>query len=250
MRINRIGLAVVAGLIISSFFAVAVSQAADGRLRLKAIKAIYLMPGKNSRTYVQSALTVNGNLRVTGDLDLKRGSITGDDIAQVTLQNRHISNTAAIDASKIGSGTFPKDLTFSGSTSFDGAVAMNANDSLVSHGTITTRYLAIGATRVSTGAIFGTPVSLHKSSTSSALSTASIPADSCGNLASVSMLGAAAGDTVIATPTGITSGIESANLSWNAFASTDTVTLRACNPTAAAIDLPDTQTWRFDLWKH
>jgi hypothetical protein len=63
--------------------------------------------------------------------------------------------------------------------------------------------------------------------------------------------GAAPGDTVSVTPTAVDDGIETTNLSWMSYVSSaDTVKIRACNLTADAIDLPDSQTWRIDIWKH
>jgi hypothetical protein len=83
--------------------------------------------------------------------------------------------------------------------------------------------------------------------------TALAPATVCSNLTAtgLTVTGAAAGDTVSITPTAVAGGIETTNLSWMGYVSADDmVKIRACNPTAAPIDLLDTQTWRIDVWKH
>jgi hypothetical protein len=84
------------------------------------------------------------------------------------------------------------------------------------------------------------------------VTSASVAAATCADYASVTVTGAATGDTVTASPTPATNGIEDNDLSWSAYVSAaDTVIIRACNPHAAvAIDTDDTQTWRFDVWKH
>lgn len=99
----------------------------------------------------------------------------------------------------------------------------------------------------------GTLINKHLSEVLSDVTSASISATACGNYASVTVTGAAVGDTVIATPDGDSSatGIEDSDLSWNAYVSaTNTVTIRACNPTALAIDAGNDQEWRVDVWQH
>ncbi|MBN1283393.1 MAG: hypothetical protein JXA24_06455, partial [Proteobacteria bacterium] len=76
-----------------------------------------------------------------------------------------------------------------------------------------------------------------------------------GNLSSncesqtITVTGAATGDTVVATPTPVTGGIETLRMTWNGYVSAaNTVTVRACavanNQNAAS------QTWRADVWQH
>ena len=106
-----------------------------------------------------------------------------------------------------------------------------------------------GSTSLTIGG--GTAITKHLSATAANVVSASIATVTCGNYGTVTVTGAAVGDTAIATPTAVTGGIETVNLSWSAYVSAvDTVIIRACNPTAAAIDAVDTQTWRVDVWQH
>jgi len=113
-----------------------------------------------------------------------------------------------------------------------------------------------GAKSVSTGSggltvNGGTAITKHLSVAQANIVSASIASVTCGNYGTITVTGAAVGDTVIASPTAVASGIETLNLSWSAAVSAaDTVTIRACNPTAGAIDALDTQTWRADVWQH
>ena len=97
----------------------------------------------------------------------------------------------------------------------------------------------------------GTTITKHLSAAAANVVSASIAAASCGAYGAVTVTGAAAGDTVTVSPTAVASGIETLNLTWTGYVSAaSTVTIRACNPTAGAIDALDTQTWRADVWQH
>ncbi len=110
---------------------------------------------------------------------------------------------------------------------------------------------ALGAATATSVAIGGgTAITGHFSATVINVVSASIGAAACANYATVTLSGAAVGDTAIANPTTIAGGIETVNLSWSAFATAGNVVIRACNPTATAIDTPDTQTWRVGVWKY
>jgi len=113
--------------------------------------------------------------------------------------------------------------------------------------TLTTPALGVAtATSVAIGG--GTVITKHLS-TSAAIDIASIATVVCANTA-FTVTGAAAGDIAVATPTPVTSGIETLNLTWNAYVSAaNTVQVRVCNPTAGALD-PASQTWRVDVWQH
>lgn len=113
---------------------------------------------------------------------------------------------------------------------------------LVATATLTTPSLTINS---------GTSISGHYSVTTANLVSASIANSACANYGAVTVTGAAVGDTVSATPTAVAGGIETVNLIWSAtVTAANTVTIRACNPTLAAINTADTQTWRADIWKH
>lgn len=98
----------------------------------------------------------------------------------------------------------------------------------------------------------GTAISKHLS-TSTVIDFPAIAATSCAtSVASVGLIGVAAGDMVVAGPTATGSLIESFPLVWSAYASSadDYVSLTVCNiGNSGSVDLGD-QTWRFDVWKH
>lgn len=96
-----------------------------------------------------------------------------------------------------------------------------------------------------------TAVSKHLSQELLNVASTSVDGLLCGTYATVGFSGSVVGDTVTATPIPAVNGIEDVSLSWNAFVSAaGTVVIRACNPTSAAINTDDTQTWRIDLWRH
>ena len=71
----------------------------------------------------------------------------------------------------------------------------------------------------------------------------------CANL-TMTVTGARAGDTTVATPTGIAGGVETLRLSWQSWVSAnDTVTIRECELDGVARN-PVAQTWRADVWRH
>ncbi len=110
---------------------------------------------------------------------------------------------------------------------------------------------AIGLGAVTIGG--GQQITRHLSGTATNLTSASIAADACGNYGTITVTGAAVGDTVYASPDAASSatGIEDSNLSWSAVVTAaNTVTIRACNPTGSAIDAGDDQEWRADVLKH
>lgn len=97
----------------------------------------------------------------------------------------------------------------------------------------------------------GTSIAKHLSATQASVTTSSVGMQACANYATITVTGAAVGDTVVAAPTAVAGGIETVNLTWSAHVSAaDTVVIRACNPTLGAINTADTQTWRVDVWKH
>jgi hypothetical protein len=97
----------------------------------------------------------------------------------------------------------------------------------------------------------GTQITRHISSTAASVATSSINGVVCGDYGAATVVGAAIGDTVTATPAPATNGIEDVSLSWNAYVSApNVVTIRACNPTSGAINTDDNQSWRIDLWQH
>lgn len=71
----------------------------------------------------------------------------------------------------------------------------------------------------------------------------------CSTLGMVTVTGATVGDTALATPTPTTNGVETFNISWNAYVSSaDVVTIRGC--AVSNNENPANQTWRVDVWQH
>lgn len=118
------------------------------------------------------------------------------------------------------------------------------NNNITTTGSLTVNSLTVNG---------GTSITGHRSGTATNLTSASISASTCGDYGTITVTGAAVGDTVYVSPDGASSatGVEDSNLSWGAYVSSaNTVTIRACNMTALAIDAGDDQEWRADVWKH
>lgn len=100
----------------------------------------------------------------------------------------------------------------------------------------------------------GSTINGHFSGTATNLTSASIAAGTCADYGTITVTGAAVGNTVTASPDASSSatGIEDVNLSWNAsVTASNTVTIRACNPQAVgAVDAGNDQEWRADVWSH
>ncbi len=73
----------------------------------------------------------------------------------------------------------------------------------------------------------------------------------CKDYATFNIAGVVPGDTVKATPTPSSGGIEDVYLSWNAvITGNDEVRIRACNESCYSINTPNNQTWTIDIWKN
>ena len=97
----------------------------------------------------------------------------------------------------------------------------------------------------------GTVILKHLSATAT-FDAASVAKGICSVLSTITVTGAAVGDTVVATPTAVSGGIETLNLPWNAYVSAaNTVSIRACNNVQEdSGQNPANQTWRVDVWQH
>lgn len=163
------------------------------------------------------ALDVGGTLNVSGAATLN--SLTVSTTLNVT--------GATVLSSSLSVGTT---LNVTGATTLASATATSLN---INSGTTITRHLSASAT----------------------VTSASISINTCAAYGTITVTGAAVGDTVYASPSAVAGGIETVNLDWMAYVSAaNTVTIRAChqnsNIGAAAINTADTQTWRADVWKH
>jgi hypothetical protein len=91
-----------------------------------------------------------------------------------------------------------------------------------------------------------TPITGHFSTTAT-FDLASVATGTCANQ-TVTVNGAAVGDTAIADPDNTAGGTQSLSLVWNAYVSAaNTVTIRQCS---AVTSDPVNQTWRVDVWRH
>lgn len=145
----------------------------------------------------------------------------------------------------------------SGATALEYKTVTAGSNIAITNGTGTLTAAVVGSPSFGntavTGLTIGSGVTISKylSVTQASVVSASVAARTCVDYATITVSGATVGSSVIATPQPVTNGIETANLSWNAFVSAaNTVKIRACNPTGGAINTPDTQTWVVDAWVH
>lgn len=219
--------------------AVGSEQIADGTIHAVdfAAGAVNLLIGANS----------------VGTAELADNAVDSGAVINGSITNADVSETAAIADTKLGTiATEGKvaDSALSGNVSKLGS-AIDSGELADGIGIETTGSIATTG-QLSIGSD-GTPITRHISVSFTDVVTAPVPASVCVNLTHAGLIvtGAAPGDTVSATPTATDGGIETTNLSWMSYVSADdTIKIRACNLTAAPIDLPDSQTWRIDVWKH
>ncbi len=156
-----------------------------------------------------------------------------------SIKDSDINPTAGILLSKLAYGTSDQIIVVN-SSGVPNYITLSGDAVLSSTGVLTVNRIGSGTT-----------ITKHISVAVGNVSTAEIDSRECGDLASVTISGASVGDTVVASPTAVSNGIETKNLIWNAYASSsDTVKIRACNPTTGDINILDTQTWRVDVWQH
>jgi hypothetical protein len=186
--------------------------------------------GNDSLDFAQfvDAMTLDASTSITfagNSLTLSGGILSINNGSNFTTNINTGTSTGAVN---IGSGTGAKTITIGNST---GATAL---------------ILDAGTGGVKIGDSTATAITNHFSNTASL----DFPntSNSCSEL-TVTVTGASVGDTAIATPTTVASGIETLRMSWNAYVSAaNTVTVRACAYTSGQD--PASQTWRADVWKH
>ena len=160
--------------------------------------------------------------------------------------------------------TFPGSIIVTGTSTVTGVSDITNIDrsGVISIGTSTATTMTVGRSgqnvifpgnASSTGTFSigatGKPISGHLSATSSI--TFGVIASSTCQTATVTVTGANAGDTTVATPTPVSNGIDTASTTWNGWVSSSgTVTVRACNPTGSNTVSIAAQTWRADVWQH
>lgn len=222
---------------------------------------ILLWDISTNRFSLDHMLEITGNLAVAGNISTSGGGtvtsaglLTGSNGLTLSSGAFNISGTSgAISLSGLSNSsisTGSNTLNFTSSNFNTTATGINST--------------AIGATTPSTGdfttlsastsaTIGGGPaITKHLTLTQANVVSSNIGAASCSTYATITVTGAAVGDTVIASPQAVAGGIETVNLSWNYYVSaSNTVTIKACNLLGIlGINTADTQTWRVDVWQH
>lgn len=186
----------------------------------------------NSNSTFNTNLTLDGTITTASNINTTAGALqlNGVDINTAgTLTNVAYENQAN---------------TFTAANSFTAAgTALSVTNNASIGGSLSVGSITIGTS--------GTPILKHLSGTATDLVSASIGAAACANYGTITVTGTAIGDTVYASPAAQAGGIETVNLDYMAIVTAaNTVTIRACNPTLAAIDTANTQEWRADVWQH
>ncbi|MFA5187826.1 MAG: hypothetical protein WC460_00505 [Patescibacteria group bacterium] len=212
---------------------------ASGNFTASGAGSVNLTPTGASSFTSGGALTLTGGAASTwstsaGNLTLQAGSGT---VSLGTSTNLTAGGALTIDSNttsalNFGTGANAKTITIGNST------------------TTTALILDAGTGGVKIGDSTATAITNHYSATA-ALDFGSI--DGVCTSLTITVTGAAAGDTAIATPTPVAGGIETGTDSvWNTYVSAaNTVTVRACdtNPAGGGFNAAS-QTWRVDVWKH
>ncbi len=198
--------------------------------------------------------TSSGALTITSAAAATWSTTAGNLILQAGSGTVSLGTSTALTAS----GALA--ITSGGATALTlnpgGAAILNlgtANASAVSlgrTGITTTNNGALAVTGTTTLGSSGTPITSHLSATAS-LNFGAIDG-SCANL-TITVTGAATGDTAIVTPTPVAGGLETdTDGTWSGYVSAaNTVTVHACDANPAGIAFnPAAQTWRADVWKH
>ena len=192
------------------------------------------------------SMDASGNL--TANNITANGLLTGNAGATISGAATSINNNSNF-ATNINTGTSTGAVSVGGGS---GTVAVDSTSWDISSAGVASGFTGFSTTGNTTLGSGGTAITKHISTTVANVTSSIIYKQTCGNYASVTVTGAAVGNTVIATPTAVAGGIETVSLSWNAtVSSANTVLIRACNPEKLTdIDTADTQTWRFDIWQH
>lgn len=182
------------------------------------------------------------NVAITG------GTINGATIGGTTPAAGTFTTLSASSTVNLGSLTASQVVATDGSKNLVSlATTGTGNAVLATSPTLTTPNIgAASATSINIGS--GTTILKHLSNNAS-IDIPSISANTCDNTTTINVSGAAPGDTVVATPTPATGGIETLKMTWNAYVSTaNTVAIHTCAFTNN--QNPAAQTWRVDVWKH
>ena len=225
-----------------------------------------------SQTGATTFSTGTGNISLNGSVVTnisQTGATTFSTGSGAVSLNGDVTVAANKNFTQSGTGTFS---TGTGAVSLNGSTTLAANKNVTAAaGTGAFDFsAATGTFKTSTGAVSlngdvtiaqgktlviagtngtgSTAITAHYSNTAT-LDFASIAKNTCSNL-TITVTGARAGDTAIATPTGTAGGAETLGVNWNTWVSgNDTVTLRLCADNAGPAD-PASQTWRADVWRH
>ncbi|MDQ2914020.1 MAG: hypothetical protein M3T56_12285, partial [Chloroflexota bacterium] len=192
-------------------------------------------------TTFNGAVTVaaNNNFTQAGTGNFSTGSGT------VSLNgNTTVNGTlTATGTATLGSGSANELVVAGAAAGSPPTITANGSDANIS-----VRIVPKGTGGIILGSSTSTPITAHYSATAS-LDIASMQ-NACVNT-TITVTGAVAGDTVVATPTAVAGGIETLDdVVYYAYVSAaNTVTIRSCETTNTARN-PGAQTWRVDVWRH
>ncbi|MBN1325495.1 hypothetical protein JW977_00740, partial [Candidatus Falkowbacteria bacterium] len=184
---------------------------------------------------------------VTLGFDIANDYLTSTDSIQLAAGLAY-TGAGAVTLSSAAASTLTVDSGTTGALNI--GTGANAKTITIGNSTTTTALiLDAGTGGVKIGDSTATPIINHLS-VAAAVDIGTVTKNTCLDT-SVTVTGAALGDTIIASPTPVINGIETYSLlQWNYYISAiDTVIIRACNHSTSNWD-PDNQTWRFDVWKH
>jgi hypothetical protein len=220
-------------------------------LTLPAFTASGNITGSGSPT-ISSFGTINGltftaaadGLTIAGGTTTRILTLTGADITIGSTIKPTSSGVLAIQSNGVNALTLDAGGAAGiniGTTSASAIIIGRSSVTTTINGTAAVNTLTIGG---------GTVILKHLSGTTT-FDAPSVGLSSCSDIGTVTVTGAAVGDSVIAAPTATSGGIETLTLSWNAYVSSpNTVTIRACNTSISLGQNPSNQTWRADIWQH
>ncbi len=220
--------------------------------------------GVNAATTIGTDVSVAGDLAVVSTTTISEGLtvtnniVASDDLtvtATTTLNGDVVLGNAADLAVGTGTSTFAGDVTVSRNLLASDDLDVTGTTTLakglsVAHNIVASDDVAITGYTTTTGGLSvggGQVISKHLTGTAS-LTFGVITANTCAT-ASMTVTGAAAGDTVtIGVPYAF--AIKQDAVSWSGYATTDVAVVKICNPTTASTASFAAGTFRADVWQH
>lgn len=217
------------------------------------IPAMAAIVGQSGSTDAASTVTTNYNIRgqalntgiITTNYDFysqlasaNNTNIANDYGLAVEAKNRAGTSNVGVAIGETANATNNVNLLIGSLTPVSGSYSIyNASSD--------PNYFA-GSVTIGSG---GSAITKHLTTTES-VDFGAISSQSC-TTQTLSYLGAATTDSVIATPLAVSGGIETVSATWNVYVSTgNIITIKVCNPTGSPTADVSAQTWRVDIWRH